>query len=171
MKTKSIFAKLTSLALLVATLTIYISSRTGAAAVNPVPSPAVQTEAPEAVTFSCGATGIGRGQTASIIAVLIGLLDTERSVEAEFMFHDRDGNLLASSRQTLLPGHAASFDTHGIIGVLRQERTEIVASLRVLVSPNDPNVNLIIPKLEVFDNATGKTQFALYCRKAGGDPQ
>jgi len=171
MKTKHIFTKLTSLALLVATVTIYVASRTGAAAVSPGPSPVVQTEAPETVTFSCGATGIGRGQTASIIAVLIGLLDTERSVEAEFMFHDRDGNLLASSRQTLLPGHAASFDTHGIIGVLRQERTEIVASLRVLVSPNDPNVNLIIPKLEVFDNATGKTQFALYCRKAGGDPQ
>jgi len=170
MKTKSIFAKLTSLALLVGTLTIYAASRTGAAAVSPAPSPVVQTETPEAVTFSCGATGIGRGQTASIIAVLIGLLDTERSVEAEFMFHDRDGNLLASSRQTLLPGHAASFDTHGIIAI-RQERTEIVASLRVLVSPNDPNVNLIIPKLEVFDNATGKTQFALYCRKAGGDAQ
>ena len=171
MKTKSIFAKLTSLALLVATLTIYAASRTGAAAASRPSSPGVQTEAPEAVTFSCGATGIGRGQTASIIAVLIGRLDSERSVEVEFMFHDRDGNLLASSRQTLLSGHAASFDTHGIIGVLRQERTEIVASLRVLVGPNDPNLNLIIPKLEVFDNATGRTQIAVYCRKAGGDPQ
>jgi len=111
-----------------------------------------------------------RGQTASIIAVLIGLLDTDRSVEAEFLFHDRDGNLLASSRQTLLPPRGI-VRYPWIIGVLRQERTEIVASLRVLISPNDPNVNLIIPKLEVFDNATGKTQFALYCRKAGGDVQ
>jgi hypothetical protein len=169
METKIRFAKLTSLALLVATLTIYAASRTGAAAVSRASSPAVQTEAPEFVTFSCGGTGIGRGQTASIIAILIGQLDTERSVEVEFMFHDRDGNLLASSRQTLLPGHAASFDTRGIISILRQERTEIVGSLRVLVGANDPNVNLIIPKLEVFDNATGKTQIALYCRKAGRD--
>src|ERR1041384_1594090 len=146
MKTKSIFAKLTSLALLVATLTIYVATRAGAAGSGPAPTAApAQTELQEGVTFSPGVIGIGRGQTASIHAVLIGMLNTERPIEIELMFHDQDGNVLASSRQTLLPGHAASLDTKGIIGVLRNERTDLTPCIKVSVNPTDPAADLIIP--------------------------
>lgn len=171
MKTKSIFAKLTSLALLVATLTIYTASRAGAAAVNPAPSPTGQTEVTPVTEFSFGGINIGRGQTASIIVVCnpdpTGR--DQRPVEVEFMFHDWDGNLLASETKTLLPGHASSFDIRAGIGV--PQRSELQPCIKVLVDPNDPRANRIVGTLEVWDTATGKAQFALYCRKSGGDPQ
>jgi hypothetical protein len=169
MKSKITIAKLTSLALLVATLTIYAANRAGAAGSGPAPGAAsAQTEPRGGVTFSPGVIGIGRGQIASLHAALIGTLNTERPIEVEFMVYDQDGNVLASSRQTLLAGRATSFDTKGIIGVLRNERTDLLPCIRVLVDPTDPAVNLIVPTFEVSDNATGKTQFALSCRKSGG---
>src|SRR5262249_34219468 len=169
MKSNRTFVKLTTLALLLATMTVYAANRAGAARANAAPPATVsREELEEAVTFTPGAIGIGPGQIASIHAVLIGMLDTERAVEVEFTFHDPDGNVLASSRQALLAGRATSFDTRGIIAILRSKRIDIIPSVRVLANPTDPNVNLIVPTFEVFDTATGKTQVALVCRKAGG---
>jgi hypothetical protein len=171
MKTKSTFAKVTSLALLVATLTIYTASRAGAAAVNPAPATTAQTEVTPTTEFEAGGISIGRGQTASIIAVL--LVDPnardQQPVEVEFMFHDWDGNLLASETKTLLPGHASSFEIRAGLGI--PQRSELAPCIKVLVDPNDPRANRIVANLEVFDSASGKAQFALFCRKAGGDPQ
>lgn len=173
MRTRSTFAKLTSLALLVATLTIYAANRAGASGITPVSTtPATaQTELPKAVTFSCGGLNIGRGQTASIIAILLPDLNgrDQQPVEVEFMFHDWDGNLLASETKTLLPGHASSFETRGIIAI-RQERADLSPCIKVMVDPNDATANRIVANLEVSDTATGKAQFALFCRKAGEKP-
>ncbi len=172
MKTMSTFAKLTSLALLVATLTTYAASRTGAAAVNPAPPATAQTEVTPTTEFASGGISIGRGQTPSIIAILLVdpiARDQEQPVEVEFMFHDWEGNLLASETKTLLPGHASSFETRGIIAILRQARIDLIPCIKVLVDPNDPRANRILANVEVFDTATGKGQFALFCRKAGGE--
>jgi hypothetical protein len=169
MKTKSTFAKLTSLALLVATLTIYTASRAGAAAVNPASATTAQTEVMPTTEFASGGINIGRGQTASIIAVLkpdLGGRD-QQPVEVEFMFHDWEGNLLTSETKTILPGHASSFEIRAGLGV--PQRSELLPCIKVLVDPNDPRANRILANVEVFDNATGKTQFALSCRKAGGE--
>ena len=169
MKTKSRFAKLISLALLVATLTGYAATRAGAADDNAGTGTAAQTDVPPTTDFAFGGISIGRGQTASIIVVCNPDPSgrDQQPLEVEFMFHDQDGNLLASSRQTLLPGQLGSFDTHGIIAVFRNARTVLQPSLRVF-EPNGPRANRIIPTLEVIDTETGKTQFALYCRKSGG---
>ena len=172
MKTKSIFAKLTSLALLVATLTVYTTNRAGAAAVNPALAITAQTEA-TSTEFEAGGISIGRGQTASIIVVCKPDPSgrDQQPVEVEFMFHDWEGNLLASETKTILPGHASSFETRGIIAIRRQDQTVLIPRLKVLVDPNDPRANRIVANLEVLDTDSGKAQFALSCRKAGGDAQ
>ena len=168
MKPKSTFAKLTSLALLVATLTIYTASRTGAAAVNPASATTAQTEVTPATEFEAGGISIGRGQTASII-VVCNPDPSGRDLqpfEVEFMFHDWDGNLLASETKTILPGHTSSFEIRA--GIIAPGRSELAPCVKVLVDPSDPRANRIVANLEVFDTATGKAQFALFCRKAGG---
>lgn len=168
MKTNSSFAKLTVLALLVATLTVYVANRAGAAADND--GTAAQSDVTPTTEFEFGGISIGRGQTANIIAILKSdpTAGDQEPFEVEFMFHDQDGNLLDSSRQTLLPGQLRSFDTHGIIAILRNKRTSIAPSLKV-IQPNGPRADRIVATLEVSDADTGKTQFAVRCRKAGGD--
>lgn len=172
MKTKSTFAKLTSLALLVATLTIYAASRPGAAATNLTPARTPQAEVVPATEFESGGISIGRGQTVSIIVVCNPDPSgrDQRPVEAEFMFHDWEGNVLVSETKTLLPGQASSFEIRAGIGVPgRTGRVELSPCLKVLVDPSDPLANRIVANLEVYDTETGKAQFALNCRKAGGD--
>ena len=172
METKSRFAKLTSLALLVATLSIYAQGRTGVADGNQAPATAAQSE-PTTTEFASGGISIGRGQTASIIVVCKPDPSgrDQQPVEVEFMFHDWEGNLLASETKTILPGHASSFETRGIIAIRRQDQTVLIPRLKVLVDPNDPRANRIVANLEVLDTDSGKAQFALSCRKAGGDAQ
>lgn len=169
MRSKSKFAKLTSLALLVATLTIYAANRAGATAVNASPATA-QTEVTPTTDFAFGGINIGRGQTASLI-IVVSPDPTGRDqqpVEVEFMFHDWDGNLLASETKTLLPGHASSLDFRAGAGV--PKGSELSPCLKVLVDPSDPRANRIVATLEVWDTATGKAQSVLSMRKAGGDP-
>jgi len=171
MKTKGTFAKLTSLALLVATLTIYTASRAGAAAFHPARATTTQTEVTPATEFASGGISLGRGQTASIIVVCNPDPSgrDQQPVEVEFMFYDWEGNLLASETKTLLPGHPSSFEFRGGVGV--PQRNELQPCVKVLVDPSDPRANRILANVEVFDTATGKTQFALFCRKAGGTGQ
>ena len=91
---------------------------------------------------------------------LASLEDRAEPIEVELMFQDQEGNVVASERQTLLPGHPASFDTHGIIAI-NQERTNLIPRLSIkgVIAPETRN--RIVPTVEVFDTATGKTQFAL----------
>jgi len=83
------------------------------------------------------------------------------------MFHDWNGNLLASETKTILPGHGSSFEFRA--GTALPQRSELAPSVKVLVNPNDPRANRVVATLEVFDTESGQAQFALSCRKAGGD--
>jgi hypothetical protein len=166
MKTTTRFAKLVSLALLVATLTIYAASRAGAAGINPAPSPAAaaQRDLTPETEFEFGLISLAPNQTARINAVLIidpnFLIGPEfRPVEVEFVFHDRAGNVLASERKLLLPGHAESFDTRGVIDPNYRTDIQPCISIRGVVGPEYRN--RFVCTLEVIDNLTGKTQFAL----------
>jgi hypothetical protein len=165
MKTRNRFAKLTSLALLVATLTIYAQGTAAAASGKQAPETAAPTQT--TTEFASGGISIGRGQTASIIVVCNPDPSgrDERPVEVEFMFNDWNGNLLASETKTIIPGHASSFEFRGIIAV----RTDLIPCLKVLVNPNDPRANRIVATLAVFDTESGEAKLALSCRKSGGD--
>ena len=167
MKTKSRFAKLTSLALLVATLTIYAQARVEPSAGSQSPATAAPSE--PATEFASGGISIGRGQTASIIVVCHPdpLGRDQQPVEVEFTFYDWNDNLLASETKTILPGHTSSFEMRA--GTSTTLRNELTANVRVLVNPHDPRANRIVATLEVFDTETGAAQFALSCRKSGGD--
>jgi len=172
MKNKSTFAKLIPVALIVTTLGIYTASRKGAPSVSAAPLAAAQSTVTSTTEFVSGGMHVGRGQTASIIAILLPDPNgrDQQPVEVEFMFHDWDGNLLASEQKTLLPGHGASFETRGIIAV-NQGQADIQPCIRVLVDPSDPRADRIVGTVEVWDGATGKAQVALTCRKAGGIQQ
>lgn|SRR5262249_55975090 len=172
MKNKSTFVKLMSLALLGATLSIYTASRIGAASASAAPATAAQSAVTSTTEFSPGGIHIGRGQTASIIAILRPDPNgrDQQPVEVEFIFHDWEGNLLGSDRRILLPGHAASFETRGIISI-NQGQTEIQPCIKIMVDPTDPRADRIVGTLEVCDAATGKAQVAVICRKAGGAAQ
>lgn len=165
MKTR--FAKLTSLALLVATLAIYAQGRAGASAGHQAAAMAAQSE--PTTEFASGGVSIGRGQTASIIVVCNPDPSgrDQQPIEVELMFHDWNGNLLASETTTILPGHGSSFEMRG--GTTSLQRSELAPGVKVLLNPNDPRANRIVATLQVFDTESGETQFALSCRKAGGD--
>jgi hypothetical protein len=160
MKSISTLAKLASPLLLVTTLSFYVASRAGGG-VNAAPAAAAQTEVTPTTEFPFGGINIGRGQTASIIAIL--LPDTtgrdQRPVEAELMFHDWDGNLLASETKTILPGQASSFDIRAGLGP--PQKGELIPCVKVLVDPSDPRAGRIVATLEVWDTATGKAQLVL----------
>jgi hypothetical protein len=158
MKTKSTFATLTSLALLVATLTIYTANRAGAASPDPAATRAAAAQGhltPE-TEFQFGLIGLARGQTARINAVLVAGPEVRpEPVVVEFMFHDREGNVVARETQTLLPGHASSFEIRA--GAIIHEIQPCI-SIRGAVAPEGRD--RIVGTLEVMD-ANGKTEFAL----------
>jgi len=161
MKRKSTFAKFTALALLMATLTIYTASRMGGAAANATPRTVAQADTLPSTELSFGGVNLGRGQTASIIAILKPDLTgrDEGPVKVEFMFHDWDGNLLASETKTISPGHASSLDIRAGTSVLG--RSELSPCVKVSSGPSDPTANRIVATLEVWDTATGRALFVL----------
>jgi hypothetical protein len=167
-KAISRFSKVTSLAVLMATLTVFNASRAEATGTGRVPATsAPQTEVPNPVTISFGGVGVGRGQTVSIIVVCLPDPSTrEEPLELEFTFQDLEGNVLGSSTQTLIPGRGTSFDTRGIIAI-RTERVRVIPTVTIRGITSSDILDRICCNLEVFDNTTGKTQF-LVCRKAGG---
>jgi hypothetical protein len=162
MKTKWKFAKITPLALLLATLAVYTVSGAEPTIANAAHPSTVQTQGAPTTDFVFGLIGLGRAQTARINLAFVanGPDDRSEPVEVEFMFQDREGNVLASERQRLLPGHAGSFDTHGIIAI-NQERLSLIANVAIIGVLAPETRNRIVPTLEVFDDPTGKTQFAL----------
>lgn len=166
MNTKSKLAKLTSLALLVATLTIY-TDRTGAAA-NAARTPAEDETAAASTDIDFGAIKLSRSQNVLIIVVCV--VDPtgrdQRPVDVELTFHDWDGNLLGTETKTILPGKASSFDIRSAIGVPGRPG-ELVPSVKILADPSDSRAKRVTATLQVSDGDSGKAQLVL-CRKSGG---
>src|SRR5262249_37949278 len=111
MKTKTGFAKITALALLVATLTINTASRAGAA-VTTATTTAAQDAAVPTTNIEFGGIKLGKTQNALIIVVCA--VDQtgrdQRPVDVEFNVYDWDGNVMGSETKTIMPGHASAFD-------------------------------------------------------------
>ena len=116
-------AKFTSLALLVATLSVYGASRMETA-VKAAPAKSAQTEAAPNTDIDLGAVKIGKSQNASIIAILA--TDPtgrdQRPVDIAFIFNDWAGNVLAIETKTIIPGQATSLDTQNIIRLPENQR-------------------------------------------------
>jgi hypothetical protein len=168
MNQKSRLAKVTSLALLVATLTIYTSNRSGAAA-NAAPTTA-QDEASSSTDIDFGAIKLSRSQNALIIVVCAAdpTGRDQRPVDVEFMFYDWDGNLLGSETKTILPGKASSFDISSAIRIPGRT-SELIPSVKILADPSDSRAKRVTATLQLSDSESGKVQ-SLICRKAGGKP-
>ena len=98
-----------------------------------------------------GVANIAPGQTARFHVVSIGNPDVQ---PAELVIYDRMGNILARSRELLLPGRAVAldlkFDQQGI--AVPGNRLEFYAEVRF----GKQKRGYVIPSLEVMD-ATGKT--------------
>jgi len=169
MKTnKRLAAKITTLLLLAATLTINTTSRAGAA-VNAAAANAGQTEVTAPTTdIEFGGIKLGKGQNALIIVVCA--VDQtgrdQRPVDVELMFYDWDGNLLAGKTETIMPGHASSFDIRAGLGI-PQRTSELAPCVKILCDPSDPRTKRVTGTLQVSDSESGKVQ-SLVCRKAGG---
>ena len=168
MKTYNRLARITTLAILVATLTISTASRAGAAvnAASPTPGQAEVTTPTTNIDF--GGIKLGRGQNAQIIVVCA--VDQtgrdQRPIEVELMFYDWDGNLLAGKTETILPGHASGFEIRANIGV-PQRTGELLPCIKVFCDPIDPRAKRVTATLQISDSESGKVQ-SLTVRKAGG---
>src|SRR5262245_12934539 len=169
MKAKSRLARIASLTLLVATLTINTASRAGAA-VNTSSSTAAQDASTVPATeIEFGAIKLGRGQRALIIVVCAADESggDQRPVNVEFMFHDWDGNVLDSVTKTILPGHASEFEMRAGIRIPGNP-SELQPCIKVLVDPSDPIAKRVTATLQISDE-NGKVQ-SITCRKAGEKP-
>ena len=161
METKSTVAKITLLALLGAALTIYTAHGAGPAIVKAAASPTTAQTEVTTTDFVFGVVGVGRGQAVRISAALIaGTAERSEPIEVEFMFKDPAGNVMTIERQTILPGRAGSLDSHGIIAI-NQVRTDLIAQVSIIGILAPETRNHIVPTVEVYDTATGKTQFVL----------
>ena len=167
MKINNRLAKITTLALLVATLTIKTTS-IAEAAVNTSSPTAVPAEVTTPTTnIDFGGIKLGRGQNALIIVVCAADQTDrdQRPVDVEFMFYDWDGNLVAGKTETILPGRASSFDIRAGEGIAGKTG-EIQPCIKVLCDPSDPRARRVTATLQISDDS-GKVQ-SLTFRKAGG---
>ncbi len=165
MKTNNRLARITTLALLVATLTINTTSLAGAA-VN-ASLTAGQSEVTTPTTnIDFGGIKLGRGQNALIIVVCA--TDQtgrdQRPVDVGFMLYDWDGNLMAGKTETIMPGHASSFDIRAGAGI-PGKTDEIQPCIRILCDPSDPRAKRVTATLQISDDS-GKVQ-SLTVREAG----
>lgn len=102
--------------------------------------------------------GIVAGQTARLNVVSAVPPDPTVVCEVELMFFDMDGMVLAETSVRLSPGMAAFHDLNGD-EFAREGRLQVRAEVMI---PDTRNCNInITSTLEVFDNATGKTEFVL----------
>jgi len=165
MKTNNRLAKMTTLALLVVTLTINTASLAGAA-VNASPTAGQSEVTTPTTNIDFGGIKLGRGQNALIIVVCAADQTDrdQRPVDVEFMFYDWDGNLVAGKTETIMPGHASSFDIRAGEGIAGKTG-EIQPCIKVLCDPSDPRAKRVTATLEISDDS-GKVQ-SLVLRKAG----
>src|SRR5215467_3764366 len=150
MKMTMILRRVTCVMALATSLVIaaLIVARNRVAAFNPQPDPP-----------ALGMIGITSEQTARLnVARLDPIPIGDRPVQVELMFFDAQGNLLAHSTETLMPGQAAFLDLDGATILPGSAgsagtRAEIRGEVRMQPVPTGdrPNINLT-PTLEVFDN-------------------
>jgi hypothetical protein len=128
--------------------------------------------APTPETRTSGMVGVVDGQVArvnvlnpGVVAPAVGVVCT-----ATLSFFDGAGTLLKTSPVIVLPGQSQSLDVFGdkdlsLTGAIRREiRATITIPAVVPVSTatsNPPVACSLIGTLEVFDEATGKTQVVL----------
>ena len=166
MKTNNRLARITTLAILVATLTINTADLAGAAVKAASPA-AGQAEVTTTTNIDFGGIKLGRGQNALIIVVCV--VDQsgrdQRPVDVEFMYYDWDGNVLAGKTETLMPGRASSFDIRAGVGIPGRG-SELIPCIKVLCDPTDPRAKRVTATLQISDES-GKVQ-STTMRKAGG---
>jgi hypothetical protein len=167
MKTNNRLAGITTMALLVATMTINTATRAGAA-VNAASNTAAQAEVTTPTTnIEFGGIKLGKGQNALII-VVCAVDETgrdQRPVDVEFISYDWDGNLLGGETMTIMPGHASAFDIRGGVGI-PGKGSELLPCVKVLCDPSDPRAKRVTATLQISDDS-GKVQ-SINMRKAGG---
>jgi len=168
MKTNNRFAKITSLALLVATLTIYGANRPGAAA-NAAPISAQEAATSPSTYIELGSIKLGRNQNALIIVVCASDPSgrDQRPVDVECTFYDWDGNVVATETKTILPGRATSLNLRDSLGG-SQKTNELSPCVKILADPSDSRTKRVTATLQLTDDS-GKVQ-SILCRKAGGRP-
>jgi hydroxymethylglutaryl-CoA reductase len=120
--------------------------------------------------------GIADGQTARLNLLNPGVLAPALGVicTARISFLDADGNLLKSTEVSVIPGRSAAFDlrSDADLSLAAGDRTQIRAtiSLPSPVGPLGGGVTTtpiaivactLIPTLEVFDTASGRTTVTL----------
>src|SRR5262245_12489936 len=169
MKTNNRLARITTLAILVTTLTINTASRAGAAvnAASPTPGQAEVTTPTTNIEFG----GIKLGKTQNALIIVVCAVDQtgrdQRPVDVEFMFYDWDGNVVAGKTETIMQGHASSFEIRA--GIIAPGKTgELSPCIKVLCDPSDPRAKRVTATLQISDES-GKVQ-SLVCRKAGEKP-
>jgi hypothetical protein len=134
-------------------------------------APAVaQSTNPPGVGFAM--IGIGIGQTARVNALNLATQDltNSSSCSAILQFLDTQGNVLKQATVNLPPGTAASLDLKKSELPTTAFRIEIraVALFGYVGGANPPQpilqtaaCNLMVPSLEIFDTATGRTRLIL----------
>jgi hypothetical protein len=100
-----------------------------------------------------GVVGITPGQTVRLHAVSVGVPDIQ---DVELLIYDSEGHLLVRSPERLRPGRPA---TLALPFARDSIRLEVYAVIRLMNGA--PRRGYVIPTLEVVDDATGKTIFAL----------
>ena len=154
MKTRNAVSKLLTVATLAAILiaAAAILDKGQVTAFNPQPDPP-----------AFGMVGITHAQSARLNVADTSEVQPGPCRQVEMTFFDGEGNVLMRSSQCLMPGHAVFLDLNGISVVGTSPRTEIRATAHLIEprSESDRNRFKIAATLEVFDNETGRTIFAL----------
>jgi hypothetical protein len=141
MKLKNIFANFLAVAALAATLTICAAAQTAT----------VESE------IEFGMIGGAFGQTARLNLVYRADKDDPSMpppIQVEFIWHNRQGDVIARSLQTVQPGHGAFSDIN-FNSLTRANRFELQPCIRILT---DPTRRVVVGgSLEIYDNMTGRT--------------
>lgn len=147
MKTKSRFVKITaSLAVLIAISAAVITNKAHAFR-------------PTAVEFNFGMVGITRGQTARLNVLNTGGVPIEVSLN----FTDGEGRLIKQTVERLDGRQAKFLDLTPSSVDVGVGRLQVHASIEIRIweLADGGAGRQIVPTLEVFDNDTGRTNFAL----------
>jgi hypothetical protein len=117
-------------------------------------------EAVIAIIVPTDSFGVAQGQTARLNVVN---RREDRGIIINWRFLDAGGNVVAQSdgRVQIEPGHTMSFDLSGDALERARDafgRIQLGAVVRAFIPPGEKNLGVSV---EVFDNDTGKTTFAL----------
>jgi hypothetical protein len=146
MKLRSHSVKLFLLAMLIAVATPWAGNTTSARQTDSV-----------ARTANFGSIGATRGQTVRLTSLVVG----PSNIPVEFVFLDAEGNVLAALNDEIMPERFHSFDLNLDTLGRFDGRLQLRALVKYSVHAEHIDVEKLIPSLEVIDNKTGKTTFAL----------